>query len=99
MPWWCDLPCGILARTGRKGNLLDLSEGADRSRHARWPAALLRAERPIWTRGSQLHQSRVARSQPEGSGVSHVSRRLRDCENSVGVLAAEEGEELIVVSS
>src|SRR5262245_24730153 len=95
MPRRCDLPCGILARTGRKGNLLDLSERADRSRHARRPLALLRAERPIWTRGSQLHQPRIARSQPEGSGVSYVSRRLRDCEDSVGVLAAEEGQELV----
>ena len=35
--------------------------------------ALLRIERPVRAGSDELHQSRIARSQPEGAGVSHVS--------------------------
>src|SRR4029079_11786236 len=85
-----DLPRGILARTGRKGNLLDLSERADPGGHTRWAAPLLRAKRPIRPGGAELYQSRVPRSQPESAGVPYVPGRLRDREEPVGVRAAAE---------
>ena len=63
---------------------------------ARRPVALLRAERPVRPGRDELHQSRIARSQPQGAGVSHVPGRLRDREEPVGVRAA--GEVGVVVS-